>query len=175
MAQRGSKGVGLFNGVAIGPGVQIKAKRLPISNLGADEVDTGWDLPAHAIVLKAYADIRTAESTGSTKTIDIGLLSSESGGDADGLADGLVTSAAGVILPAAVVTSGSNTKFFASTTYGVLMSDFQAGSDVDQDEGVFIAKDHRSSAVTAKSISYTLGSAHTELVGSIVIVYMVLR
>lgn len=173
--QRGSKGLGLFSGIAFGPGVKLKAKRIRISNLGASEVDTGWDLPAHSVVLRAYVDIRTEEATATTKTIDVGLLSSESGGDADGILDGIVTSAAGCIHPAVTVTTGSNTKFFASTTYGILMSAFQAGSDVDQDEGLFVIREHLSSAVTAKSISYTLGSAHTELVGSIVIVYLEMR
>jgi hypothetical protein len=128
----------------------------------AGEIDTGFDFIAGDVIKDVWVDVLTAEATGTTKTVDIGLLSSESGGDADGLVDGAVTSATGVIQPKATITTGSNTKFFASTTRGVLMQDFQAGSDVDQDEGVAYNKDHV--VTTALSVTYTIGSTATELV-----------
>ena len=66
----------------------------------------------------------------------------------------------------ASVTTGANTKFFATTTRGVLLQDFQAGTDVDQDEGVAYNKNHICDG-TAVSVTYTLGAAHTELKGKI--------
>jgi hypothetical protein len=127
------------------------------------ETDTGFDFKSGDVIMSAWIDVQTAEATASTKTIDVGLLSSESGGDADGILDGIVTSATGTIVGKATVTTGSNTKFFASTTRGVLLQDFQAGTDVDQDEGVACSKEHAIST-TAVSLTYTLGDAATELV-----------
>ena len=141
----------------------------PISVLTTGEKDTGIDFKAGDVILDAFVRITTAESTSGTKTIDVGLLSSESGGDTDGLLDGVSTATAGTIMGAATVTTGSNTKFVASTTFGILLTDAQAGSDVDQDEGVAIRKNYVVS--TATSLVYQLGAAHTELVGDIYVIY----
>lgn len=133
------------------------------------ETDTGFDFKDGDVILDVFVDIQTLEATAGTKTIDVGLLSSESGGDADGLADGLVTSAAGTVIPKATITTGSNTKYAASTTRGVLLQDFQAGTDVDTDEGMAYNKSHVVSS--AVSLTYTLGSAHTELVAKGYVVF----
>ena len=127
------------------------------------EIDTGFDLNANDVVLDAWVDVITPESTAATKTIDVGLLSSESGGDADGFIDGISTATAGVKTAKVSVTTGANTKFFATTTRGVLLQDFQAGTDVDKDEGVACNKHHVCDG-TAVSLTYTLGAAATELV-----------
>lgn len=153
-----------------GSGLQIK--KIPVADLTANVKDTGWDLPANSIVLDVFVHVTTLEATATTKTIDVGLLASESGGDEDGFLDGGITSAAAVVRGGVTVTTGSNTKFFAATpTRGAFLADHQAGSDVDQDEGVYREKPHIATAVTAKSVTYTLGSAHTELVANIYVVY----
>lgn len=125
------------------------------------ETNAGFTFKDGDLILDTWVDVETAEATAATKTIDIGLNGTSGDDDPDGLADGLVTSAANVIYPCATVTTGSNTKFVASSTRGALLSDVQAGSDVDQDEGVAIDKAH---AVTSDSpLTYTLGAAATEL------------
>lgn len=171
-----SKGKVKVGSLALGGGVVQHVKRLrvnSVSGLGASEVDTGYDLPVGAIVTDCFINVRTAEATASTKTIDVGILASETG-DADGFIDGASTAATGIILPAVTVTTGSNTKFFAATnTIGALLADHQAGTDVDQDEGVFARKRHL--IVTGKqSVSYTLGDAATELVCDIYITFLTL-
>jgi hypothetical protein len=133
------------------------------------EQDTGFDFVAGDVILDAWVDIDTAEATGGTKTVDVGLLSSESGGDADGLLDGIVTSATGVIVPKATITTGSNTKFVASATKGILLCDVQAGSDVDQDEGVYVEKKHV--VTTAVSLTTTVGSTATELAAKVYVLF----
>lgn len=154
-------------------GGAMRVKKLSVTVLDNAENDTGWDLPAKAVVYDVLVDIVTLEATATTKTIDIGLLSSETNGDADGFVDGVVTATpAGIKRGQATVTTGSNTKFYAATpTRGVLLCDHQAGTDVDQDEGLYREKPHIANSVTAKSISYTLGSAHTELVCDFYILY----
>ena len=130
----------------------------------AGEIDTGWDFKKGDVIKSAWVDTQTAEATQATKTVDVGLLSSESGGDADGFLDGVSVAAVGVAAGKATVTTGANTKFFASTTRGALLEDFQAGTDVDKDEGCAYRKEHVCDG-TAVSLTYTNGGAFTEFVG----------
>ncbi len=127
------------------------------------ETNAGYTFKDGDIIFNTFVDVTTLETTQATKTIDIGLDGTSGDDDADGLADGLATDAANIVIPKATVTTGSNTKFFASSTRGALLQDFQAGTDVDQDEGM--AYDKVGHVVTSDSpLTYTLGGAHTELV-----------
>jgi len=144
--------------------VGLNVVEFDIDDKSTGEKDTGFDFRKGDVIMDVWVDVQTAEATSGTKTIDVGLLSTETGGDADGLADGLSTATANVVQPKTTITTGANTKFAASTTRGVLLEDFQAGTDVDQDEGLAYRKHHICDGV-AKSLSYTLGAAHTELVG----------
>jgi len=146
--------------IQLGNGLALSAVKLPISNRGASEVDTGWDLPAKAVVVDCYVDIRTLEATGSTKTIDVGLLSSETGGDADGFLDGVSTASARIV---------QGTLAAGTITRGALLRQ-ASGVSVAYSEGK-----HLADSVAAKSVSYTLGSAHTEIEGDIHIIYSQLR
>ena len=130
----------------------------------AGETDTGFDFRAGDVIMTAWVDTQTLEATQATKTVDVGLLSSESGGDADGILDGVSVAAAGVTVGKTTITTGSNTKFAATTTRGALLEDFQAGTDVDKDEGMAYRKEHVCDG-TAKSLTYTNGGAFTEFVG----------
>lgn len=143
-------------------GAVVKTKVLPITRVAsAAEQDTGWDLPAKAVVLDAYVDVTTLEATGTTKTVDVGLLSSETNGDADGFLDGVSVAAAGVKVSSLVA---------GSVTRGLLLKETVTGSG---------AATHASpvpysvSAGVARSVSYTLGSNNfAELVANIVIHYL---
>lgn len=142
-------------------------------NTGTTETDMGFDLPADAEVLDVLIYVRTAEATGTTKTLDIGLLSSESGGDADGFLDGVSVSATGLKRFAHTITTGANNTYLASTTLGALMRDFVAGEDTAAGGDGFVAhKPHLTSSVTAKSVSITPGSNNfAELVADIIFIY----
>lgn len=114
--------------------------------------DTGIDLPANFLIQDVLEEVITAVASG---TISWGILAGESGGDADGFIVAQDAATAGLFRPTTVVTTGSNTKFFAaSTTRGALLCDHQAGTDVDQDEGVAMEKPHLCDG-TAESLDYT--------------------
>lgn len=141
------------------------------------EVDTGWDLPADAVVLDVFLKVTAAEATGTTKTIDVGLLSSETGGDADGFIDGLSVAATGIKQPNFVLTVGSNETYLgaaATHTLGALFTGgLSAGTDLATDVGTAFKKLHAADAVTAKSVSVTVGSANfAEFEGSLFIRYI---
>lgn len=144
---------------------------------GTTETDLGFDLPAYAVVDEVLIDVITAEATGATKTLDIGLLSSESGGDADGFLDGVSVSSTGLKRAAVTVTTGANNTYLASTTHGALMRDFVAGEDVaNGGDGAINVRGHLTSSVTAKSVSVTPGSNDfAELVADIIILYRVVE
>lgn len=154
-------------------GANIKIKKLPVAFVASSaEQDTGWDLPANSLVLDVFVQVTTVEATGTTKTIDVGLLSGESGGDADGFLDGVsVATTTGIKRGIPTITTGSNETFFASTTRGVLLSQFFAGTDVAADSGTYYEKPHI--VGVAKSVTWTLGSNNfAEFVGNIFIVYV---
>lgn len=121
------------------------------------------------IIHDVYVRIRAAETSATTKTIDVGILSAGADLDADGLIDGLSTATLGVIPGGVVVTVGGTETFLASTTYGVQMIDFLAGANVAGDVGTMVRKP-KVIAVDDATISYQLGSAHTQIVGEIFVV-----
>lgn len=150
----------------------VKVAKVRIDVLSTGEKDTGFDLPAKGFVFNAIVDVTTLETTGSTKTVDVGLLSSETGGDADGFLDGVSTAAVATLPGAMPVTDGTNTNFFtAAPTRGVLFFDGLLGADAAATPGVVTTRLHVLNG-TAKSLTYTLGSAHTELVAFIIVVYV---
>lgn len=61
----------------------------------ANEIDTGIELPADCLVTESAVRVTTVDAT---ETLDFGLLSSESGGDADGFLDGAALGVAGHIV-----------------------------------------------------------------------------
>jgi hypothetical protein len=152
-----------------------KVKKISISSTPTgSEQDTTFDLPAKAIVTDVWVDVTTAEATGGTKTLDVGLLSSESGGDADGFLDGISVATTGLKRGIPTFTVGSNETFYASTTRGSLLRTVSlAGADVAGDVGTYHERPHLSDSVTAKSVSYTAGSNDfAEFRGAIYIAYI---
>lgn len=108
------------------------------------EVDLGANIDAGIVVRDVYAYVNTAETTATTKTIDVGLLSSESGGDANGFLAGLSVASAGVVLP--TLDSGGQ-------TLGALLYIDESGA------GGLEQENFSTDSVTAKSLSATFGDA----------------
>jgi hypothetical protein len=104
------------------------------------------------VITECYLHVLTAEATAVTKKIDIGLLSSATApdADADGFAVQLDTNTAGVIRPTLVPTA----------TLGALLKELSTGGTVHVPRSWVISK-------TNTTLSYTLASAHTELVADI--------
>lgn len=161
--------------VSVNGGI-VKVKKLSISAAPTgSEQDTAFDLPAKSIVLDVLVDVTAAEATGGTKTLDVGLLASEFGGDADGFIDGLSVSTTGLKRGGVTVTTGGTETYVASWTRGLLLTAGAplAGANVAGDEGNYYEKPHLSTSVTAKSVSYTAGSNDfVEFRGDIYIVYV---
>ena len=156
---------------------RVKVIRINASD-GTGENDTGWDLPSTAIVEDVLVNVKTAEATGTTKTIDVGLLSSEAGGDADGFLDGVDVSSTGLKGASLSVTeaAGVNETYISAvaSTYGVLLADlnYELGTDTAGDTGYINLnrKPHLNS--NGNSISWTPGSNDfADLVADIIIFY----
>jgi hypothetical protein len=110
---------------------------------GTAETDSGIDLPATSSLLpQVLLEVQTPEVTGATKTLDIGTLSGEAGGDADGIAAGLDVSSAGLVK--ATLASGGQ-------TLGALLRVDESGS------GALVPEANPS--LGGRSISWTPGSA----------------
>lgn len=131
------------------------------------ETDTGVDLPDNAVVIGAFLEVETADSG---ITIDVGTLSTEGGGDADGFIAGASVGATGLVIPDAVVTGGSSEDYLSACTLGALLADFTAGSDAATDVGTLVKKPYPTDANAAKSISYTCSAGADTAAGKIHII-----
>lgn len=136
----------------------LKVVTLPFAPSDNAEVDTDYDLPDKAILLDVIIETVTLDVG---ETIAVGLLSSESGGDADGFVVGVSVNDIATLLGNAVVTAGSSESYMSSCTLGELLATFLAGSDAVEDVGTFVRMNHVASVVTAKSVTYT-GSAGSD-------------
>lgn len=83
------------------------------------EVDTGINFLGHSQILDVMVEVVT---TASAATIDVGLLSTETSGDADGFRKGVLLTNAGYIKDTAVITdSGTTIDYTPASTYGALL------------------------------------------------------
>ena len=127
--------------------------RLPIV-AAATAQDTLLVIPAGAIIYPyPYIEVLTAEATGATKTVDVGV----SGNGANSFLDGVSVAATGKIPGAATYTVGSNDTYFASSTLGALLALIKlAGADVVGDNGVYLVEPYF--VASPITVDYTLGS-----------------
>jgi len=73
----------------------IKTMVIPFTNSEAAEADTGYELPAGAVLIgMPFVEVVTNVADA---TIDVGILSTEASGDADGFLDGVSCATAGKI------------------------------------------------------------------------------
>ena len=152
-------------------GAQIKVLSVPLTAAThgtGSEVDTGLNLPAKAVVLDVILDVTTAETTGTTKTLDIGTMTTSN--DPDGFADGLSVASTGRKRPGVTVTTGSNETYLSAATRGALLATFVAGSDTATDVGTYV--EHPDVTSSADDISVTSGSELTEFACTLIILYM---
>ena len=115
------------------------------------EFDTTIDLPSGMIVHDAFVYSVVADASG---TIDIGILSSESGGDADGFLDGEALAATGWVAHNMVDATAAN------ITLGLLLDEVQIKDATSTPVYTPIMQHHKCDG-TATSLSYTT-SDHTQ-------------
>lgn len=146
-----------------------KVKVVQFTHGGATtEVDTAYDLPTQGIVRSVSINVRTASTAGGK--IDVGLLASSSGGDADGFLLQVGTSTTGWSFPNVTVsTSGSPGNFYSARTYGVLLGRFAVGTTAANDFGVAFPLQYVIDSVTARSLTYTINSTSTTFAADLVI------
>lgn len=142
----------------------LKVVTLPFNFDTLTEVDTTYDLPDKAIVIDVLIEVVDVDSG---ETIDVGLLSGESGGDTDGFLVGALLTTAGLVDGIVTVTAGSSEKYMSACTIGELMAFFEAGSDAVEDVGTYVPKPHLTDIVTAKSVVYDLSAGVTTATGYI--------
>ncbi len=118
----------------------------------ATEIDTGFDLPTNALVMPDVSIIVT--TIDATETMDVGLLSGESGGDADGFLVAASVAVAGRIRGALVGTD----------TLGALLKE-------DTNAGPVLVPATYPVGATAKSVTFTLSTGSDTGEGFICIHY----
>ena len=122
----------------------------------AAETDTGFDFPtASAVLPNPMVRVTTADAT---ETIDVGLLSSESGGDADGFINALDVASA-VLVKATLLASGD--------TMGALLSVLDSANAGDD-----APEAHIVTGAAATSITYTLTAGTDTAEGFILLSYI---
>ena len=131
-----------------------------IYNAGGTEVSTGFVLPLNSII---YADEMwvLVDAVDATETVDVGILSSETGGDANGFISLLSVATLGLISPTVTVTAGTAQKYISATTWGVLfLAAARLGSNAASGASSPVFTPYISNGV-AKTISYTPSSSDT--------------
>lgn len=141
---------------------------LPFGASDATETDTGIDLPANLLIKDALLKVTTADAT---ETLDVGILSSESGGDADGLLMLMDVANLGFVNPFPVVTNGTNIDYNVHTSgRGALLKQGIAGADAVATCGGVQPRFYRTDG-TAKSVTYTGSTGSDTAAGYIILSY----
>jgi hypothetical protein len=131
---------------------QVYKLPLAMADGAVAENDTGHDLVANSIVHPQGLGVLVT-TPDDTETVDVGLLSSESGGDADGFMAGLAVSTAGMKVP--VIANGANTQ-------GALLE-----SQDSANAGDLVPRSHVVGA--AKSVTWTPSAGSDTLEGFILL------
>lgn len=119
------------------------------------ETDTGIDFLADTMIHDVRVEVVT---TASAKTLDVGLLSTETSGDADGFRDGVLLTTAGYVADTGVVTAGTTIDWTAASTYGALLYKSIAGSDAVESGGGRSYLGHIVTSGKASSLTYSQSS-----------------
>ena len=137
-------------------------------NSGGTEVDTGFAMPTNSIIYhnEIWVLVDTLEATGS-KTLAVGILSTQAGGNATGLITGLSTATAGLIKPTVTISQGTNAHYISAATFGILfLAAATKGANTSGQGAVPVFTPYISDGI-AMNISYT-PTAGTTFVGRLV-------
>jgi hypothetical protein len=138
---------------------------IPFGASDVTEVDTTIDLPKNFWVKDCFIEVVTVDAT---ETIDVGLLSTETSGDADGLLSTVSVATSGFVKPYAT-TAGSNEKYVSTFSYGALMGAGVVGTDAASDFGLGFLAGHIVTGSNAVSVTYTGSAASDTAAGYIYI------
>lgn len=154
-------------------GALDRVKVISITGAGStSEQDSTYDLPTLCVVNDVFVEVTSAAT--SAAALHVGLLSTSSGGDADGFLVNITSSSTGLKGGLATVSTsgGAFSEYFISTTRGAYLQSFYVGSSTAVGgSGIAYDKRHLADSVTAKSVSWTLNSTAVTFTGRIVIRY----
>ena len=122
------------------------------------ETDTGINFVYDTFIHDVWVEIVTVDAT---ETLDVGLLSSETAGDANGLRALVSVATAGYPTDTAVITGGTNIDYIPVTTYGALLVTAITGSDAVATCGGKSYIGHIVTGANAVSLTHT-GSAGSD-------------
>lgn len=114
------------------------------------ETDTGIDLPYGVEIHRAMVEVVTVDAT---ETMDVGLLSSETAGDTNGILSLVPMDNAGFVKPWSI-TDGATEDFISSPYYGALMGLGSAGTNTANDFGQPGGAGHIVTGSNAVSVVY---------------------
>lgn len=117
---------------------------------GSTEVDSGIDFPNNVWVKALMVDVVTADTT---ETLDVGILSTETSGDANGLLSAVSLGIAGMIKPIAT-TTGTTETYISTYSYGALMGPGVVGTNAESDFGLGHITGHFVTGANGRSISH---------------------
>jgi hypothetical protein len=127
---------------------------------GSGEEDTGIDFQYDTAIHRVCVETVTLDAG---ETLDVGLLSSETSGDANGLVAAASVAAAGIVCNDKPTITADSTENYVSTAsvVGALMGNSLAGASTATDEGSGYIWIHNIISANAVSLTYT-GSAGTD-------------
>lgn len=134
------------------------------------ETDTGVDIPINCLV-DPWSIALFVQTVDATETIDVGILSTESGGDANGFIAAASIATAGWVRPVLTATDASAQNYISANTLGALFFKGIDGANAAGQAGLSIIMPHLSDGV-ATSISYTCSTGSDTFVGFLFIRWM---
>lgn len=151
----------------------LASRQLLVVPFGASdnaETDTGIDLPSNCLINALDVKLRVT-TTDATETMDFGILSSESGGDADGLIAAASVANSGFVELLPQITGGTNIDYTPVGYVGLLLATKITGSDAVATNGGFTSKVYRTDG-TAKSLTYTGSSGSDTAAGYVYLSFL---
>ena len=118
----------------------------------AVETDTGINFLADTFIHDVWVETVTVDAT---ETLDVGLLSTETAGDANGLRTLVSVATAGFTTDTGIITNGAAIDYTAVTTYGALLVTAITGSDAVTTCGGKSYIGHVVTGTNAGSLTYT--------------------
>lgn len=119
------------------------------------EINTGVTFLADTFIKDVRVEVVTVASAIS---VDVGLLSSGTGGDADGFRANVLLTTAGFVADTGVVTDGTTIDFTAASTYGALLYKAITGSDAVATGGGRSYLGHVVTGTNTGVLTYTMDS-----------------
>lgn len=179
------------NEISVDTNQQHQVMRIPFSHADITantETDTGFDIPENAQVLPLGMGVFVNNvETGLAATMDVGILSTEAGGDADGFMDGILIGSvtttdfkkatAGFTIGSVAVhvdLTGGTQEFTLGALLvgsGTKVASLVEGNNTGGDAGFYLLEPYKSDG-TAVSVSVTIGTALTTADGLIVLPYI---